>query len=198
MTIRFATVADAKAVAALHATRISQGFLVTLGLARSWLASTAGSCCSTRSFVLVADDATAVRGVVGVRSPRTPAAVPGVPGARRHRRRIAVKGKQVLACGAPVQSGRPGATGCGGSDGPEGAEILVDRPSRPIAAGAVSVPAWFAPRSASSSAGVCNRRGSSPRWATTRPCGPTSVGASGSAAEMLVHRGVEQELLVWP
>jgi ribosomal protein S18 acetylase RimI-like enzyme len=56
MTLRFATVTDIDAVAALHAGRISEGFLVTLGpsfLRRLYRRIVR----SSRAFVLVADEA---------------------------------------------------------------------------------------------------------------------------------------------
>lgn len=65
LTLRFATLDDVDAVAALHASRIAEGFLVTLGpafLRRLYRRVVL----SSQSFVLVADDAREVRGFIAV------------------------------------------------------------------------------------------------------------------------------------
>jgi ribosomal protein S18 acetylase RimI-like enzyme len=65
VTLRFATVADVRSVAALHANRISEGFLVTLGpafLRRLYRRVVL----SQQAFLIVADDTRTVCGFIAV------------------------------------------------------------------------------------------------------------------------------------
>jgi ribosomal protein S18 acetylase RimI-like enzyme len=192
VTIRFATVADAGAVAALHATRISEGFLVTLGpafLARLYRRLVR----SQRSFVLVADDATAVRGFVAV-AENTGAVyrefllhdgiVAGIAAARG-------------AARAPRSVWETLRYGLRGGDGPAAAEILAtgvaaECGGRGIGAALVRAAVDELERRGVHAARVVTAVGN---VAAVRAYQRGGFRISGRDA---VHRGVEQELLVWP
>jgi ribosomal protein S18 acetylase RimI-like enzyme len=194
--VRFATVADVDAVAALHADRIAEGFLVTLGpaflrrlyrrIVRSPRAfalvadSPAGGTRRVDGFVAVADDTAALyREFVlhdGVR-----AGLAAAPGILR----------------APRSVFETLRYGLGAGDGATGAEILAiavaaDRSGQGIGTTLVQAAVEELRRRGAHTAHVVT---AADNRAAARAYERGGFRASGRRE---VHRGVAQQLLVWP
>jgi ribosomal protein S18 acetylase RimI-like enzyme len=196
-TIRFATVADAPMIAALHASRISEGFLVSLGaafLCRLYRRIAL----SQHSFALVADDAGVVCGFVAV-SEHTPALYrdfllrDGLPASIAAARGIARAPRSVF------ETLRYGVRGRGGGDGggDDHAEILAT--SVAAAYGQQGIGA----RLVRAAVDELERRGVRSARVVTAVGNVAAVrayerGGFHTIGRDEVHRGVAQELLVWP
>jgi ribosomal protein S18 acetylase RimI-like enzyme len=199
LTVRFATLDDVDAVAALHANRIAEGFLVSLGpafLRRLYRRVVL----SPQSFVLVADDTPTVCGFIAV-AENTQALYrefllrDGLVAALAALRGIAHAPRSVfetLRYGLRARGG-----GANGADTGIGAEILAtgvaaDHTRRGIGACLVRA-----------SVEELERRGVGAARVLTAVGNVAAVrayerGGFRSAGREAVHRGVTQELLVWP
>ena len=198
MLVRFATDTDVDAVAALHATRIAEGFLVTLGpafLRRLYRRIVR----SSQAFVLVADEpagparARQVRGFIAV-ADNTGAlyrefllhdGVAAAIGATRGVLRAPTKVWETLAYGL-----RDGA-------GPHGAEVLA------TAVAATSVQRGVGTRLVRHAVEEIRRRGATSARVVTAVGNVHAVRTyerGGFRADGIdeVHRRVPQQLLVWP
>ena len=194
--VRFATVADVDAVAALHADRIAEGFLVTLGPAflrrlyrrivrspRGFVLVADGPADGTRrvvGFVAVADDTAALyREFVlhdGVRAGL--AAAPGIVRAPR----------------SVFETLRYGLRGSGEATGAEilATAVAADRAGQGIGTTLVQAAVAELRRRGAHTAHVVTAAGNR---AAARAYERGGFRASGQRE---VHRGVAQQLLVWP
>ena len=195
VTLRFATLEDVSAVAALHATRISEGFLVTLGpafLRRLYRRVVL----SHRSFLLVADDTRAVCGFIAV-AERTSDLYreflvrDGVAAS------IAAARGLVRAPRSAFETLRYGWRGGGSGSGGSGAEILATG----VAAGCAG--RGIGARLVRAATEELERRGVGSARVVTAVGNVAAVrayerGGFHREGRDVVHRGVTQELLVWP
>ena len=192
MTPRFATLADVDAVAGLHASRIAEGFLVTLGpafLRRLYRRVVL----SPRSFVLVVDDGDRVCGFVAV-AESTGALY------REYlvRDGLAAAGSAALGIvRAPRAVWETLRYGLRGGEGSAGAEILAtgvaeDSGQQGIGTRLVRAAIQELERRGVTSAHVVTAVGN---VAAVRAYEHGGFRISGRKE---VHRGVTQELLVWP
>jgi ribosomal protein S18 acetylase RimI-like enzyme len=199
VTLRFANLEDADAVASLHASRISEGFLVTLGpafLRRLYRRVIL----SHRSFLLVADDAHAVCGFVAVaESTRAlyrefllrdgiTATITAAAGIARAPRSTLETLRYGLRAGPSEDDRGPGEPA---------AEILAtcvaaDHAGRGIGAALVRAAVEEMSRRGVVAARVVTAVGNE---AAVRAY---ETGGFRSCGHDVVHRGVTQELLVWP
>jgi ribosomal protein S18 acetylase RimI-like enzyme len=193
--LRFATLEDVRAVAALHASRISEGFLVTLGpafLRRLYRRVIL----SHRAFLLVADDAAAVCGFIAV-AENTRALYleyvlrDGVAAMITATRGIARAPRSVL------ETLRYGLRSGTHADGAVAAEILAtgvaaDHASRGIGTRLVRAAVEELERRGVASARVVTAVGNDAAVHAYERGGFRRGGREE------VHRGVAQELLVWP
>lgn len=195
VTIRFATLEDVPAAAEIHATRISEGFLVTLGpafLRRLYRRVVL----SQRSFLLVADDSHGVRGFVAV-AENTGALYrefllhDGFAGALSAASGIARSPRAVLET---LSYGLRG----GGHEGDEGgAEILATGVAAECGRRGIGA------RLVRAAIDELTRRGVTAARVVTAAGNVAAVrmyekGGFRSGGHDEVHRGVTQELLVWP
>lgn len=192
VTIRFATTSDVAAVAELHAGRIAEGFLVTLGpafLRRLYRRVIR----SQRSFVLVADDSTAVRGFVAV-SEDTSAL---------YREFLLHDGFSASLAAARGIAHAPRSVwetlryGLRGSAGGTAAEILATGVAADYAQRGIGA------RLVRAAIEELERRGAASVRVVTAVGNVAAVrayerGGFRSCGREEVHRGVDQELLVWP
>jgi ribosomal protein S18 acetylase RimI-like enzyme len=193
--VRFATLEDVPAIAALHATRISEGFLVTLGPAflRRLYRRVAFS---RRAFLLVADDAGAVCGFIAVAENTRALYVEyllhdGIAAAVAASRGIARAPRSVL------ETLRYGLRAGNDADGGAAAEILAtgvaaDHSGRGIGSRLVRAAVEELERRGVASARVVTAVGNEAAVHAYERGGFRSQGRDA------VHRGVDQELLVWP
>jgi ribosomal protein S18 acetylase RimI-like enzyme len=199
MTRRFATDADVRAIAALHADRIAEGFLVTLGpaflrrLYRRILRA-------PDAFVIVADDAGSgaptgrqVVGFIAVAEHTSAlyrqfllrdgvvAAVAATPGI-------------VRAPGAVWETLRYGLRGGGNGSGAEvlSTAVAADHGGRGVATGLVQSAVEELQRRGAASARVVTAVGNLAAVKAYERGGFRAVGLDE------VHRGVAQQLLAWP
>lgn len=195
--LRFATPEDVRAVAALHAGRISEGFLVTLGpafLRRLYRRVIL----SHRSFLLVADDARSVCGFIAV-AEHTGALYreyllrDGAAAALTAARGIA------RAPGSVLETLRYGVRAGTGADGNDGgaAEILATAVATDHAGRGIGT------RLVRAAVDELGRRGVASARVLTAVGNVAAVhayerGGFRSRGREAVHRGVTQELLVWP
>jgi ribosomal protein S18 acetylase RimI-like enzyme len=192
MTPRFAALEDVDAVARLHASRIAEGFLVTLGpafLRRLYRRVVV----SNGSFVLVVDDGDRVCGFIAVaESTRA-----------LYREYLRRDGLAAAASAAPAIVRAPRAVwetlryGLRGGEGSAGAEILAtgvaeDWGQRGIGTRLVRAAIQELERRRVTSAHVVTAVGN---VAAVRAYERGGFRISGRKE---VHRGVTQELLVWP
>jgi len=199
-TIRFATTVDVDAIAALHTTRIAEGFLVTLGasfLRRLY----ARIVRSSRAFVLVADDpARGVCGFVAVAEDTRAlyrefivhdgvvAALAAAPGILRAPRAVA----ETLRYGLRGGAGAPDE-----ADGGPAAEVLAtavaaDAGGHGIGTSLVTAAVSELVRRGAARARVVTAVGNA---AAVRAYERGGFRAAGIDE---VHRSVPQQLLVWP
>jgi len=197
VTLRFATLEDVSGVAALHASRISEGFLVTLGpafLRRLYRRVVL----SHHSFLLVADDTRAVCGFIAV-AESTRALY------REYLIRDGVAATVAAARGivrAPRSVWETLRYGLRGNDDAEaergaGAEILAtgvsaDWAGRGIGTALVREAIEELERRGITSARVVTAVGNVAAVRAYERGGLRSCGRD------VVHKGVTQELLVWP
>jgi len=195
-SVRFATVADVDAVAALHADRIAEGFLVTLGpafLHRLYRRIVR----SPRAFVLVADSSSSgarrVDGFVAVADDT----------AALYREFVRHDGLVAGLAAAPAVLRAPRAVvetlryGLRSGAGPAGAEILAtavaaDRAGHGIGTTLVRAAVDELRRRGARTAHVVT---AADNRAAARAYEHGGFRASGHRE---VHRGVAQQLLVWP
>ena len=195
MTLRFATLEDVDAVAGLHACRIAEGFLVTLGpafLRRLYRRVIL----SPRSFVLVVDEGTRVCGFIAVAEStgalyREYLVRDGIAAA------IAAVRGIVRAPRSVLETLRYGLRGGGGVTSGTAAEILAtgvaeDCGHRGIGSRLVRAAVEELQRRGVASARVVTAVGT---VAAVRAYEHGGFRRSGLDE---VHRGVRQELLVWP
>lgn len=198
--LRFATLEDVGAVAGLHASRISEGFLVSLGpafLRRLYRRVVL----SHRSFLLVADDGRSVCGFIAVAEDtgalyREYLVRDGVMAAITAARGIARAPHSVFET---LRYGLRGgeAEGTNGSSTGRAAEILAtgvaaDRAGRGIGTQLVRAAVEELERRGVASARVVTAVGNE---AAVRAY---ERGGFRSRGREVVHRGITQELLVWP
>ncbi|HTK17199.1 MAG TPA: GNAT family N-acetyltransferase [Acidimicrobiia bacterium] len=193
--VRFATLEDVSAIAALHASRISEGFLVTLGPAflRRLYRRIAFS---RRAFLLVADDAGAVCGFIAVAENTRALYVEfllhdGIAAAIAASRGIARAPHSVL------ETLRYGLRAGNDDGGGAAAEILAtgvaaDHSGRGIGTRLVRAAVEELARRGVASARVVTAVGNEAAVHAYERGGFRSQGRDE------VHRGVDQELLVWP
>jgi ribosomal protein S18 acetylase RimI-like enzyme len=193
--LRFATVEDVPAVAALHASRISEGFLVTLGpafLRRLYRRVIF----SHRAFLLVSDDTREVCGFIAV-AENTRALYgeyllrDGVAAAVTATRGIVRAPRSVL------ETLRYGLRAGNGADGGAAAEILA------ISVAADHAGRGIGTRLVRAAVEELERRGVVSARVVTAVGNEAAVhayerGGFRSRGREEVHRGVTQELLVWP
>ncbi len=194
--LRFATLEDVRAVAALHAGRISEGFLVTLGpafLRRLYRRVIL----SHRSFLLVTDDAGSVCGFIAV-AEHTGALYreyllrDGAAAALTAARGMARSPRSVL------ETLRYGLR-AGGAEGNDGgaAEILATAVAADHAGRGIGT------RLVRAAVDELGRRGVASARVVTAVGNEAAVhayerGGFRSRGREEVHRGMTQELLVWP
>jgi ribosomal protein S18 acetylase RimI-like enzyme len=193
MTLRFATDSDVSAIATLHAARISEGFLVTLGpgflrrLYRRMLRSPG-------AFVLVVDEA-------GERAPKRVCGFIAVAGDTRALYREFILPAGIAATPGIVRA--PGAVwetfryGMRGREHAAGAEVLstavaADCGGRGFATSLVRAAVEELRRRGTASARVVTAVGNLAAVKAYEGGGFHAVGLEE------VHRGVAQQLLVWP
>ena len=195
-TLRFANLEDVDAIASLHASRISEGFLVTLGpafLRRLYRRIVL----SNRSFLLVADDTRTVCGFIAVAESTRAlyrefllrdgfrASITAASGILRAPRSALETLRYGLRAGNGAGSARPAA------------EILAtavaaDQAGRGIASSLVRAAVEELARRGVATARVVTAVGND---AAVRAYERGGFRRDGRDA---VHRGVTQELLVWP
>ena len=196
-TLRFANLEDVDAVASLHASRISEGFLVTLGpafLRRLYRRIVL----SNRSFLLVADDTRTVCGFIAV-AESTRALYREFLLRDGFRAAITAAGGILRAPRSALETLRYGMrarNGAGGARQPA-AEILAtavaaDQAGRGIASSLVRAAVEELARRGVATARVVTAVGND---AAVRAYERGGFRRDGREA---VHRGVTQELLVWP
>jgi ribosomal protein S18 acetylase RimI-like enzyme len=197
VTLRFATLEDVRAVAALHARRISEGFLVTLGpafLRRLYRRVVL----SHHSFLLVADDTRTVCGFIAVAEStralyREYLVRDGITATVAAARGIARAPRSVFET---LRYGLRGSNKSGGAGG-AGAEILATGVSaecagRGIGTALVRTAIEELERRSITSARVVTAVGNEASVRAYERGGFRRCGRD------VVHRGVTQELLVWP
>jgi ribosomal protein S18 acetylase RimI-like enzyme len=197
VTLRFATLEDVSLVSALHATRISEGFLVTLGpafLRRLYRRVVL----SHRSFLLVADDTRTVCGFIAVAEStrafyREYLLRDGVAATIAAGRGIA---RAPRSAWETLRYGLRGSDDVGAARG-AGAEILAtgvsaDWAGRGIGTALVREAIEELERRGVTSARVVTAVGNVAAVRAYERGGLHSCGRDE------VHRGVTQELLVWP
>jgi ribosomal protein S18 acetylase RimI-like enzyme len=197
VTLRFATLEDVSGVAALHASRISEGFLVTLGpafLRRLYRRVVL----SHHSFLLVADDTRAVCGFIAVAEStralyREYLVRDGVAATVAAARGIVRAPRSVWET---LRYGLRGNDDAGAASG-AGAEILAtgvsaDWAGRGIGTALVREAIEELERRGITSARVVTAVGNVAAVRAYERGGLRSCGRD------VVHKGVTQELLVWP
>jgi len=198
ITVRFATVTDVDAIAALHAARISDGFLVTLGpsfLRRLYRRIVQ----SSQAFVIVADAPSGPRGPRRVRGFIACADDTGA----LYREFLVHDGVAAAVAATRGAARAPRAVfetlryGLRGGDDSHGAEVLA------TAVAADYVRRGIASRLASAAVEEMRRRGATSARVVTAAGNVGAVRAyehGGFHANGIdeVHRGVPQQLLVWP
>ena len=195
--VRFATVADVDAVAALHADRIAEGFLVTLGpafLRRLYRRIVR----SPRAFVLIADstvaiDARRVDGFVAVADDT----------AALYREFVLHDGVRAGLAAAPGIVRAPRSVietlryGLRPDAGPAGAEILATAVASDRAGGGIGTTLVRA------AVDELRRRGALRAHVVTAADNRAAArtyerGGFRAGGHREVHRGIAQQLLVWP
>jgi len=191
--VRFATVADVDAVAALHADRIAEGFLVTLGPA--FLRRLYGRIVrSPRAFVLIADSpARRVEGYVAVADDTR----------ELYREFVLHDGVRAGLAAAPAVLRAPRTVfetlryGFRSDDGVAGAEILATAVASDRAGHGVGS------RLVRAAVDELRRRGARTAHVVTATDNRAAArayehGGFRPSGHREVHRGVAQQLLVWP
>jgi ribosomal protein S18 acetylase RimI-like enzyme len=196
VTLRFATLEDVRSVAALHAARISEGFLVTLGpafLRRLYRRVVL----SHHAFLLVADDTRTVCGFIAVAEStrllyREYLLRDGIAASIAAARGIARAPRSVWET---LRYGLRG-TDVGGATG-AGAEILATGVAADCAGQGIGT------RLVRAAIDELERRGVTSARVVTAVGNVAAIrayegGGLRRGGRAVVHRGVTQELLVWP